>query len=475
MQHINDDIDELYRHAAEDYPLKIEGADWDSVAKRLNDDKDDAALPLMLFPKTQVNSGKKYRYLLLLLLIPAAFITAKYTGLLNGDGNHTNNTETATAKNNTANTPGAPDGQATASPATTVPANGTNAGEKTVSNDLASQPVKHAANGNKRENVTASRLIADSKPVAENTENHVPGLADLHAVIQQQDVQQAVANLHANSTPATPQQPVQPQQPGNSNANQAPLTPAAATTIKESQPPNDDNIVKEKHDDQPVTAATTTAADKPDAAAPGPVTVKKPKRLYVGLYVAPDYTTVKYQPGNKVGFDFGGLVGYKITKSLGVEIGVSVDKKYYTSDGKYYNTSAKWQQQWFESKGKLLNISGYSNLTSFPLILKYDFKPGREGNFFVAGGLISYIVHEENYKYQFEKSNIIYTADKSSKNSTTNMLANLSISAGYESGLGNLCNFRIEPYYRIPVKGIGLGGLPITSMGINIGLTKKIR
>lgn len=487
MQHINDDMDELYRHAAEDYPLKIEGADWESVAQRLNDKDDDGALPVALLRSMQGGSGKKYKYLLLLLLIPAALLIAKYSGHT-GEGGSDANSASATAAKSSINTTETPAQPAAASPATTAPA-----GNAAASKPVTKAPVDNAAATDKpvAGNTTATSQATSGKngqmaikqsvtkavkPAVQNAAKQVPGLADLHAVTQQQDMQQAMDKLHANNNATAPQQPLQPVAENVAKAADAPLTPAATTSVtKESQPANEeDGIAKTKQNDQPVAAATvTTAPDKPDNA-DGPVTVKKPKRLYVGLYVAPDYTTVKYQPGNKVGFDFGGLLGYKITKSLSIEAGMSVDKKYYTSDGKYYNANYKLQG-WLENKGTLLNISGYSNLTSFPLTLKYDFKPGREGNFFVAGGLISYIVHEENYRYQFDKNRIIYTADRSTKISTTNMLANVSISAGYESALGNFCNFRIEPYYRVPVKGIGLGGLPITSMGINIGLTKKIK
>lgn len=471
MQHINDDMDELYRHAAEDYPLKIKGADWDGVAKRLNDKSDDAALPVMMFPSSKGGSVKKYKYLLLLLLIPAALLTIKYTGLP-GIGSNTKHTASTVAKS--ATTTGDKTLQPAENSAVTPAKNAAAVKVPAAVNAAATGQIVKQAPGKNAQATLPQAVSKDNLPAAQSAASQVPGLADLHAVTRQQDMQQALDKLHANNTATIPQQPLQPATDnGNNKIAGEPLVPAAGTgAVKDGQPKNDDDIVKANHDSQPAT--TTAATDKPDEAT-GPVTVKRPKRLYAGVYVAPDYTTVKYQPGNKVGFDFGGMLGYKITKSLAVEVGLSIDKKYYTSDGKYYNNTNNKLQGWLQNKGTLLNISGYSNLTSLPVIVKYDFKPGRDGNFFVAGGLISYIVHEENYRYQFDKNRIIYTADKSTKISTTNLLANVSISAGYESALGNFCSFRIEPYYRVPVKGIGLGGLPITSMGLNIGLTKKIR
>src|SRR5664279_6306839 len=47
MQHIEDDMDELFQRAAENYPLKDGKGDWESVAKRLvvADDSKDVIVP----------------------------------------------------------------------------------------------------------------------------------------------------------------------------------------------------------------------------------------------------------------------------------------------------------------------------------------------------------------------------------------------------------------------------------------------
>src|SRR5579863_5570387 len=70
MQYLNDDnMDELFRRAADDYPLNTEPKDWDKViAKMQAEDADSEA---------GKNSAKKngYRkYLWLLLLLPVAWI-----------------------------------------------------------------------------------------------------------------------------------------------------------------------------------------------------------------------------------------------------------------------------------------------------------------------------------------------------------------------------------------------------------------
>jgi hypothetical protein len=61
------------------------------------------------------------------------------------------------------------------------------------------------------------------------------------------------------------------------------------------------------------------------------------------------------------------------------------------------------------------------------------------------------------------------------KKSSSDLLAVISLSGGYNKSIGKSTKFFICPYLKIPVKGIGIGSLPIMSTGVNIGITKIIR
>src|SRR6476620_10411424 len=64
MQYVNDDMDDLFRRAAENYPLDTKSADWDKIAAELNLKPD----------KTNNGNTKDRRFLWLLLLLPLSFI-----------------------------------------------------------------------------------------------------------------------------------------------------------------------------------------------------------------------------------------------------------------------------------------------------------------------------------------------------------------------------------------------------------------
>src|SRR5215207_698781 len=63
MQPVNNNMDDLFRRAAENYPLKPEGADWNKVLERLQEVKS----------ISKGNDNKLYLWLLLLVL-PLSFL-----------------------------------------------------------------------------------------------------------------------------------------------------------------------------------------------------------------------------------------------------------------------------------------------------------------------------------------------------------------------------------------------------------------
>ena len=60
-------------------------------------------------------------------------------------------------------------------------------------------------------------------------------------------------------------------------------------------------------------------------------------------------------------------------------------------------------------------------------------------------------------------------------NETKNWFSVVNLSLGYTHKLGGNGSIRVEPYLKIPIKNIGVGNMPITSTGLNIGFTKTLR
>ena len=67
MQDVNNDMDDLFRKAAEQYPLKTDGADWEKIS---------AGLQAASVPAAEEKEKRRRGILWLLLLLPLALLWA---------------------------------------------------------------------------------------------------------------------------------------------------------------------------------------------------------------------------------------------------------------------------------------------------------------------------------------------------------------------------------------------------------------
>jgi hypothetical protein len=238
---------------------------------------------------------------------------------------------------------------------------------------------------------------------------------------------------------------------------------------------NDDkkiNEVSDKADKVNKDVATTdvTKINAPTAKKNDKNKKQRNNFLYAGIFAGPDISTVKLQSIKNYGANMGIILGYQINKKLSIETGVDWDKKYYYSEGQYFNTG----KIYLPANTKITNVDGNCKMIEIPLNIKYNFKSKGKTALFTAVGLSSYIMKQENYDYTMVSTGQPYPYSKSYNESSKFLLSALNVSAGYNHSLGKVGMLRVEPYVKIPLKGVGIGSLPITSVGINVGITKKI-
>jgi hypothetical protein len=84
-------------------------------------------------------------------------------------------------------------------------------------------------------------------------------------------------------------------------------------------------------------------------------------------------------------------------------------------------------------------------------------------------------MQKEDYDYVYRRYGEDYTGTKMYKDASKNWLSVGNISVGYERRIFKKTSLRIEPYARIPLKGVGIGSLPLSSMGVLVGITRPIQ
>ncbi|MDR3711695.1 MAG: outer membrane beta-barrel protein [Puia sp.] len=199
----------------------------------------------------------------------------------------------------------------------------------------------------------------------------------------------------------------------------------------------------------------------------------KGSSFYAGVAVAPDMSYVKFQSVKGVGYTVGVLLGYNINSKLALETGLYYDMKKYYTDGDYFNKKSLG----LPSNYYLQNVDGSCNMWEIPLNVRYNFGQGEKIRWFATTGLSTYLMTKEQYAYEYEDTNTgaRWPEGWSGRNSSNYLFSVFNLSLGFERSLGKIGNLRLEPYLRVPLAGFGKGSLPIMSSGLSIGITRRIR
>ena len=188
------------------------------------------------------------------------------------------------------------------------------------------------------------------------------------------------------------------------------------------------------------------------------------KYFYAGLLYARDKSTIGFEPNKGRGYSYQLLVGYRLSNRLSFETGIHLEKKeLYTTNDTYYKDVLR-------PAGTILWIESESRLIEIPLTVKYDMLNSKKHNFFGTLGISSYITNSEHLEYEEELNGVTTSEYLELEKRTSDLFASSNFSLGYQYTLGKKLKIRVEPYINLPIKGIGKGEAPIVSKGVYIGL-----
>jgi len=190
--------------------------------------------------------------------------------------------------------------------------------------------------------------------------------------------------------------------------------------------------------------------------------------FYAGFLGGVEVSQVKNQGLSNAGLNGGILLGLQVKKRWALETGVQFGKKVFYSDGEYF----KAKKSDMPSDMKVMSLKSNCNLIEIPVAVKFDITKGKN-LFYGKLGVSSYILTKEKNDYNAMIAGQEQNIQKTYKNGTIFSAAQLSLSAGYTQSIAPKINLRIEPYIQVPLKGIGIGAMPVTSSGIHLILIRK--
>lgn len=455
QQSLNDDMDELFRKAAEEYPLKTDGADWDKVLEQLRLPGDDAGtIPYGPTPKK-----RRWLFLLWPLLVIGVLGYWLLAGKHHSDG-------TAKQENSQATKPATQ-----APPATGVP--------KGTAATTPAGALTHRATGS-----TSGKQEQTGQPPRQAMAPVATGNASGAAIGQQAGAGNGAGNYTGRQgrqvaeTPGVPpaSTPVgsagnQVMKTGGEPADSVWLFVAITQDSLLMIVPLNNTLPVPGNPVQPMPDTMAGALQAAPVVQGGTKKTTVKKGFYMGMMVAPDLSTIKLQRVQNMGYGAGIVAGYRLSHRLAVELGFFLDKKYYYSKGTYFST----KKIPISPDAKIKKVDGWCNMIELPVNVRYFFKQKEKSSWFVSAGLSSYLMNKESYDYTIEQYGNSYDNNWAYKNASKDWFSIMQAGIGYERNIGVLGVLRIEPYVKLPLKGVGIGSLPISSVGMNIGITKSIR
>lgn len=179
--------------------------------------------------------------------------------------------------------------------------------------------------------------------------------------------------------------------------------------------------------------------------------------------------SVQLNKPSKPGYDYGLLVGYRISPKIEIRLGVILAKKYFTTSGNNISfDSAKLNLPSYNTIS-LENATGYCRFIEVPVMLYYQFPAKKKTNFYTAGGFSIIKMRMDNIHYTFladgntlvqrSHSNAYHNSDGFS----TSITANFSL--GVKQKITDRWSFSIEPYIKLPLSRMNDSNLKFTTFG----------
>jgi hypothetical protein len=194
------------------------------------------------------------------------------------------------------------------------------------------------------------------------------------------------------------------------------------------------------------------------------------RSLQIGVSFAPEFSEVKHTNyANRLGTGFGITLGYQIMNRLSINSGLIYSHKYYQANDQSFHLTSNLSPQGL----RIEYVNGSLKMFEIPLNLRYDISTKENSTFFVNAGISSYIMQKQNYLYYCHRYNGFgpggwYKQDYDVQQNF--WFSTINLSAGFETGLSRSMSLQVDPYIKIPVKGVGIGNVQLSSYGVNFAI-----
>lgn len=167
----------------------------------------------------------------------------------------------------------------------------------------------------------------------------------------------------------------------------------------------------------------------------------------------------------------GAGIGYTFKERFTLRTGVYSGRKIYTASPDEYHGS----QAFYAYYPNLQKVEADCKVTEWPILLSYNIgaSKNKRSNWFVSAGISSLFMKRETYDYYYKYNPSGPTLNKSYTfwNENKHFFSLMTLSAGYQHKLTRSISLTAEPYFKLPLKGVGAGKVKLNSAGVSFTLS----
>lgn len=224
-------------------------------------------------------------------------------------------------------------------------------------------------------------------------------------------------------------------------------------------PVNNDNQKKIEEAVKPAEKTTPEAVNA--VAKNGKQAKQKNSFFFFSLSTGPDVSYAGAGLGKTKLLSGIGL-GYTFNGRLTVKSGLYMARKLYDAEADDYYPSVPPPNMTYLQK-----IKADCKVYEIPLGISYNFSRSEKNSLFAGVGLSSYLMKKEDYDYMYKYPNgSTYTHKYTFENENKHFFSVLSLSAGYRRSISKRFSLSAEPYFKIPLSGVGHGKVHLNSAGV---------
>lgn len=276
-------------------------------------------------------------------------------------------------------------------------------------------------------------------------------------------------NKPANNTVATAQEitdneervPVSPSPVSSTNTNSNPITGVPGIFSQQGITGVSINKTPDPHISASLAANPKEPLLATSEVAPAPVSrVPVRKGISFGLTLGPDFNVAPSLKYGKIGFNAGALLHYQANRHWSFTTGAVYSKKIYGATPGDYAVLKKWPPSAYEVK----KVDAVCSVLDVPVNVNYTFLRKEQNTLSGTLGVSNYFMLKENYDYYYVNNYPNKKTQYSNKNQ--HYVAILNVALTWQHPVGKHISLGVQPYAKIPFKGVGYGEVKLYSAGV---------